>query len=136
MVYPSHPTEQPRVPNGIFATTQWSVVVQAGDGQSPEAGFALERLCQTYWYPLYAYVRRRGYNPHEAQDLTQAFFERMLEKSFLRAVDRSKGKFRSFLIAAFFSIVGEPSTNAIRARASNRSHGRYFYRQKHVLPVS
>ncbi|HXJ61313.1 MAG TPA: sigma-70 family RNA polymerase sigma factor [Verrucomicrobiae bacterium] len=84
----------------VFATTEWSVVLHAADGESTQADQALERLCRTYWYPLYAYVRRRGYNPHEAQDLTQAFFERMLEKSFLRAVDRSKGKFRSFLIAA------------------------------------
>src|SRR5262249_28574217 len=84
----------------VFTTTEWSVVLHAADGASAQADQALERLCRTYWYPLYAYVRRRGYNPHEAQDLTQAFFERMLEKSFLRAVDRSKGTFRSFLIAA------------------------------------
>src|SRR5258706_2262080 len=83
-----------------FTTTHWSVVVTAGASASPDADKALDRLCHVYWRPLYAFVRRRGYAAHDAQDLTQEFFARLLEKDFLRAVDRSKGKFRSFLLAA------------------------------------
>ena len=84
----------------IFVTTHWSVVLSAKLEPSVEADAALERLCRTYWWPLYAFVRRRGYEAHDAQDLTQEFFARLLAKDFLRAVDRSKGKFRSFLLAA------------------------------------
>jgi RNA polymerase sigma-70 factor (ECF subfamily) len=75
------------------------VILAAG---SAEAGAqaALEKLCRTYWYPLYAFVRRRGYESHEAQDLTQEFFARLLERNSLQSVDRSKGKFRSFLLGA------------------------------------
>ena len=83
-----------------FVTTHWSVVQAAKQDPSAEADAALERLCRTYWWPLYAFVRRRGYEAHDAQDLTQEFFARLLAKDFLRAVDRSKGKFRSFLLAA------------------------------------
>jgi RNA polymerase sigma-70 factor (ECF subfamily) len=75
-------------------------VLAAGQGATEAADAALERLCRAYWWPLYAFVRRRGYEPHDAQDLTQEFFARLLAKDFLRAVDRSKGKFRSFLLAA------------------------------------
>ena len=84
----------------MFVTTHWSVVLAAKQEPSAEADAALERLCRTYWWPLYAFVRRRGYEVHDAQDLTQEFFARLLAKDFLRAVDRSKGKFRSFLLAA------------------------------------
>src|SRR5215207_5060790 len=83
-----------------FVTTHWSVVLTAGQAASSEVDVALERLCRTYWWPLYAFVRRRGHEPHDAQDLTQEFFARLLEKDFLRAVDPGKGKFRSFLLAA------------------------------------
>ncbi len=83
-----------------FAATRWTVVLAAGRGQSPQAEQALEQLCQTYWYPLYAYVRRRGYEAHEAEDLTQGFFARLLAKKDLAGVDRTKGKFRSFLLAS------------------------------------
>jgi DNA-directed RNA polymerase specialized sigma24 family protein len=83
-----------------FATTHWSVVLAAQAAQTPLATEALEKLCRTYWYPLYAYVRRRGYSPEDAQDLTQEFFARLLEKNFLVQVDPGKGKFRSFLLAA------------------------------------
>ncbi len=83
---------------GLFATTHWSVVLAAGDPESPIAGAALEQLCRTYWYPLYAYVRRRGYSADDAQDLTQAFFVHLLSKDFLRGVGPEKGRFRSFLL--------------------------------------
>ncbi len=72
----------------------------AGDSQSPEATAALERLCQTYWYPLYAFVRRKGYGHEDACDLTQAFFARFLEKRYLKSVDASLGKFRTFLLTS------------------------------------
>ena len=95
--------EQPSgatAPAGVFATTHWSVVVRAGDSQSPGAASALERLCRTYWYPLYVFVRRKGYQHDDANDLTQAFFERFLEKRYLRSVDSSRGKFRTFLLTS------------------------------------
>lgn len=85
---------------GLFATTHWSVVLIAGQGDSREARQALETLCRTYWYPLYAYVRHRGHSPEDSQDLTQEFFQRLLQRNFLAQVDPSKGKFRSFLLAA------------------------------------
>ena len=83
-----------------FTATHWSVVLAAGEPGSSECRAALDTLCRTYWHPLYAYIRRRGHQPHDTQDLTQAFFARLLEKDYLRSVDRSKGKFRSFLLAA------------------------------------
>jgi len=82
-----------------FTTTHWSVVLHAHEGAA-NRDTALESLCHTYWYPLYAFVRRRGYEPHDAQDLTQEFFARLIGKDYLAAVDRNKGKFRSFLLAA------------------------------------
>jgi RNA polymerase sigma-70 factor (ECF subfamily) len=85
---------------GVFATTHWSVVVRAGDSQSPEAAAAMERLCQTYWYPLYAFVRRKGHRHEDASDLTQAFFARFLEKDYLKSVDSNLGKFRTFLLTS------------------------------------
>lgn len=81
-----------------FLTTHWTVVLQAGDDSSPDAAQALERLCQTYWYPLYVVVRRRGYSPEDAQDLTQEFFARFLEHKYMALADRSRGKFRTFLL--------------------------------------
>jgi RNA polymerase sigma-70 factor (ECF subfamily) len=83
-----------------FAITQWTLIQRAGDANSAEALRALEALCRAYWTPLYAYIRRRGYDKHEAEDLTQGFFERLLDKNYLAAVDRRKGKFRSFLLAS------------------------------------
>jgi DNA-directed RNA polymerase specialized sigma24 family protein len=83
-----------------FATTNWSMVIAAGDLSSPQSRQALATLCQGYWYPLYAYVRRQGHSGEQALDLTQEFFLRFLEKDFLRSVDRGKGRFRSFLLAA------------------------------------
>ena len=83
-----------------FTTTHWTVVLAAREKSSEKAGAAMERLCRAYWRPLYTFVRRRGYETNDAQDLTQEFFARLLEKDFLDAVDRGKGKFRSFLLAA------------------------------------
>lgn len=83
-----------------FTTTHWSVVLGARRQDSQAAAQALEKLCRTYWYPLYVYLRRQGYGPHDAQDLTQGFLARFLEKGYLQDVDRTKGKFRSFLLAS------------------------------------
>lgn len=83
-----------------FAATSWTNVLAAQQSGSAEAEAALEKLCATYWYPLYAYLRRKGSDPHQAQDLTQEFFYRLIKKNYLGAVDRSRGKFRSFLLAA------------------------------------
>jgi hypothetical protein len=79
---------------GIFATTNWSIVVTAGDAKSSESVTALEQLCRTYWYPLYAHVRRRGQDHHSAEDLTQEFFARLLDHQWLKAVAPEKGRFR------------------------------------------
>jgi RNA polymerase sigma-70 factor (ECF subfamily) len=83
-----------------FATTHWSVVLAAGQRGSAESAEALARLCQTYWFPLYAYVRRRGHDADAAQDLTQEFLARLLEKNYVAQADRERGKFRSFLLAS------------------------------------
>src|SRR5262245_43588435 len=83
-----------------FAPTSWTDVMAAQRGGSPEAAAALEKLCRAYWYPLYAYIRRKGYEPYKAQDLNQEFFYRLLKENYLGAVDRRRGKFRSFLLAA------------------------------------
>ena len=85
---------------GQFRSTHWSVVLAAGDSQSPQTSQALEKLCLAYWYPLYAFVRRQGWNAHDSQDLTQAFFAYLLEKHAFGKADPSKGRFRSFLLAS------------------------------------
>jgi RNA polymerase sigma-70 factor (ECF subfamily) len=84
----------------VFPATQWTVVLAAGGTPSPESAAALERLCGAYWYPLYAFVRRSGYAPADAEDLTQEFFARLLEHNWVAHVDRHKGRFRSFLLMA------------------------------------
>jgi RNA polymerase sigma factor (sigma-70 family) len=81
-----------------FQTTHWSVVLRVSDGQSLDAAQALEELCRTYWYPLYAFVRRRGCTHEEAQDLTQAFFAKLLEKNQISLADPERGRFRTFLL--------------------------------------
>src|SRR5216110_3687771 len=83
-----------------FTTTQWSVVLTA-QGQSPAADEALEKLCRLYWWPLYGFVRRRGYSPEEAQDLTQGFFAMLLERRDLDTVRQEKGRLRSYLLVSF-----------------------------------
>lgn len=81
-----------------FCTTHWSVVLRAGDPQDPEAHASLAHLCQTYWFPLYACVRRHGHPPADAQDLTQAFFAKLLEKEQIALADPARGRFRTFLL--------------------------------------
>jgi len=92
----SSPSEQ----GGWFTTTHWSIVLTARDPDCPQAANALEKLCRSYWYPLYAFVRRQGHDESSAKDLTQGFFARLLEKNYLAQVDQDRGKFRSFLLAS------------------------------------
>ncbi len=83
-----------------FATTHWSIVLAAAHDSRPDAQAALATLCETYWYPLYAYVRRLGYQAEDARDLVQGFFAVLLEKRYVKAADRERGRFRSFLLTA------------------------------------
>jgi RNA polymerase sigma factor (sigma-70 family) len=85
----------------VFATTHWSMVLAAGRSDTPKAQASLEKLCQTYWLPLYAFVRRRGYSEADAEDLTQEFFARLLEGNWLGRADQQRGRFRSFLLTSF-----------------------------------
>src|SRR5262245_66666381 len=95
-------SDGPSIPYGAadFATTQWSLVLRAGDRANADANAALAWLCERYWFPLYAYVRRKGRDVHEAQDLTQEFFTRLLEKNALAVAAPERGRFRSFLLVA------------------------------------
>lgn len=91
---------RPSAPSPQFLTTRWSVVLAARGDSATRSREALETLCQSYWYPLYAYARRAGQAPHDAEDLTQEFFARLLEKEWLLAAAPEKGRFRTFLLVA------------------------------------
>jgi|SRR5665213_413385 len=103
-----------------FALTHWSVVSAAGNCDTTHSRAALEQLCQAYWYPLYAYVRRRGHSPEDAEDLTQEFFARLLENKWVGRADRQKGRFRSFLLSAMNHFLRDEWD---RARAQKRGGG-------------
>src|SRR5438128_8805027 len=103
-----------------FVTTHWSVVLTA-QGSSPEAEAALEKLCHTYWWPLYGFVRRNGYTPEEAQDLTQAFFARLLERRDLETVSQERGRLRSYLLASIRNFLSKARD---RELAVKRGEGR------------
>jgi RNA polymerase sigma factor (sigma-70 family) len=107
-----------------FGTTHWSVVLTAGRSDTPRAQAALEKLCQTYWRPLYAYVRRRGHTPEDAADLTQEFFRRLLERNAVAGVQPEKGRFRSFLLAAINHFLSDEWD---KARAQKRGAGRVIH---------
>lgn len=104
-----------------FVATHWSVVLAAGHSDSAHALGALEALCRTYWFPIYAFVRRQGHRPHDAQDLTQEFFARLLEKHTLGKVTREGGKFRSFLLGAMNHFLVDEWR---KARAGKRGGGK------------
>lgn len=104
----------------LFLTTRWSTVLKAVDRTAPGSADALEALCQIYWYPLYAFVRRWGYSPHDAQDLTQEFFARLLAKDYLQPVRKEKGRFRTFLIVALKRFL---ANDWDRAKAQKRGGG-------------
>jgi RNA polymerase sigma factor (sigma-70 family) len=103
-----------------FTTTHWSVVLSAREHNSPQAAAALEKLCRTYWYPLYAYVRRQGHDEPSAKDLTQEFFVRLLHKNRLDHVQREKGRFRSFLLASVKNFLSDEWD---KGRAQKRGGG-------------
>lgn len=122
MSVPDYQQESSR-PQGAqyFATTHWSVVVAAKGTDSPAVREALEKLCRTYWYPIYAYLRRRGCGEHDAQDLTQGFFAQLLQRRSIQSVEREKGKFRSFLLASLNYFLADERD---RANAQKRGGGR------------
>ena len=90
----------PAAAGAYFKSTHWSLVRKACNLDSPTAVEALSQLCRDYWYPLYAFVRRRGYSPEDAQDLTQDFFARLVEKDFVQHADQARGRFRAFLLSS------------------------------------
>ena len=104
-----------------FTTTRWSIVLAAAHDSRPQAREALAALCETYWFPLYYYVRRRGYRADETQDLTQAFFATLLEKEYLDRADPGRGRFRSFLLASLNHFLANEWD---RARAQKRGGGK------------
>lgn len=104
-----------------FATTQWSLVIAAGHPIGEQSDDALERLCEAYWSPLYTYARRRTRDEHEAQDLTQAFFERLLEKRYLAVADKRRGRFRAFLITTFKHFLSKEWEKANAAKRGGKA---------------
>ena len=102
---PNAPT--PRSPAGRFMTTHWSVVLAAKSATSPRRTEALSSLCETYWFPLYAFLRRNGHDTAQAEDFAQAFFAQLLDKDYLRHVEPEKGKFRTFLLTALKHFVSK-----------------------------
>jgi DNA-directed RNA polymerase specialized sigma24 family protein len=104
----------------LFATTHWSVVLATANEDSPQAAAALEQLCRTYWYPLYAYIRRRGYGHEDAQDFTQGFLLQLLQRRALKRVERDRGRFRSFLLAGLNYYLADQHD---RATAQKRGGG-------------
>lgn len=113
----------PENPSPVFATTRWTLVLAAGDDVSPQGREALEQLCRGYWFPLYAYVRRRGHDADAAQDLVQGFFTRLLERNDLAGLTREGGKFRSFLLTALNHFLANEHE---RTQARKRGGGREF----------
>jgi RNA polymerase sigma-70 factor (ECF subfamily) len=95
-----HSSQPSTAPGDIFATTHWTVVLAAGRRHTPQSDGALEELCRTYWFPLYAYVCRRGHTKEDAEDLTQAFFARFFAKNYLAGLSAERGRFRAFLLAS------------------------------------
>jgi DNA-directed RNA polymerase specialized sigma24 family protein len=107
-----------------FNTTHWSEVLLAGQSKAPQSDAALEKLCRTYWYPLYAYVRRQGHSAHDAQDLTQEFFARLLEKKYLNLADQARGQFRSFLLKSLHHFL---VNDWVRGQALKRGGGQKVF---------
>jgi RNA polymerase sigma factor (sigma-70 family) len=95
-----HSNPSSTVPGDVFATTHWTVVLAAGRRSTPQSDRALEELCRAYWFPLYAYVRRRGHTKEDAEDLTQAFFAAFLKRNYLEKLSAERGRFRAFLLAS------------------------------------
>ncbi|MBN2162416.1 MAG: sigma-70 family RNA polymerase sigma factor [Pontiellaceae bacterium] len=107
----------------IFVTTRWTVVLNAAGDSSLQAARAMEEICRIYWFPLYAYIRRRGHSPEDAEDLTQEFFRQLLEKQWIAEADRNKGKLRAFLITALKHFMAKEWR---KASAKKRGSGRHM----------
>ena len=116
----SHDPARENPPAAHFATTHWSVVLAAGRTGQAAAAAALERLCHEYWFPVYAFIRRKGHDAHQAEDLTQGFFARLLEKNWLESADPDRGRFRSFVLMAVSRFLANEHD---RARALKRGGG-------------
>ncbi len=116
-------TEEPdrsRSHAGRFHSTHWENVLAARDADDPRTGAALAELCRTYWYPLYAFARRKGSTPEQAEDLTQGFFSDGLARGFLQSVDPARGRFRTFLLAAFENYLGHERAREKRVKRGGR----------------
>lgn len=114
---PNQPDSRARDEPGAFATTDWSVVLAASrQPDSAQAAEALDKLCRMYWYPLYAYLRRRGLTEHDAQDATQGFLTQLLERNSLMSISRERGKFRSFLLASLNFFVADERDKSSAAK--------------------
>jgi len=110
--------QQQRPTQARFATTQWSVVLAAGDQAGSHCAEALQTLCQTYWFPLYAYARQHGHQAQDAEDLTQTFLAKLIERNLAQVADRGRGRFRSFLLTSFKHFMADQ-----RDRARTRKRG-------------
>jgi RNA polymerase sigma-70 factor (ECF subfamily) len=129
--------------DGQFPDTQWSMVLRAGGPSTPKAQHALDTLCTAYWYPIYAFIRRKGKDPTEALDLTQEYFQRLLEKGTLAAAAPGKGRFRAFLVAdCSHFLIDEFRHNSARVRNpgtpllsidARSAEGRYLNEPAHAL---
>jgi RNA polymerase sigma factor (sigma-70 family) len=108
---------------GHFNTTHWSVVLLAGQSDDTHGEAALEELCRNYWFPLYAYVRRKGHSPHDAQDLTQDFFARLLDKNYISLARQERGRFRTFLLKSLNHFL---VNDWVRRTTQKRGGGRSF----------
>jgi len=104
------------LPGRRFATTRWTLVVAAGDTDEPSSRAAVAALCEAYWWPLYAFMRRSGRSSDDARDLTQAFFARIIEKRYFKHADRERGRFRSFLLAAAKNFLTNEHDRAVAAK--------------------
>ncbi len=116
--------------NGQFATTRWSMVLLAGQAVSPESAAALERLCRAYWEPVYAFARRKGWSEEDAKDLTQQFFSHLLARNSFCGLDPARGKFRSFLLAAFTHFM---ANEYARINAQKRGGGQPIFSLEEVF---
>ncbi|HWB58317.1 MAG TPA: sigma-70 family RNA polymerase sigma factor [Chthoniobacteraceae bacterium] len=115
------PSESPEAnAQPLFVTTRWSVVLRAGRSDTTRAQAALAELCQAYWYPLYAYARRHGFDPHDAEDATQGFFEKLLKLRSLAGVEQAKGRFRAFMLASMKNYLADERDHA-SAQKRNRA---------------
>jgi RNA polymerase sigma-70 factor (ECF subfamily) len=118
------PDPQSGAGHAWFVTTHWSIVLEAKGDDSTRANEALEKLCQIYWRPVYAFIRRSGHNPADAQDLTQEFFFRLLSKDYLRHLQDQRGKFRSFLLTFVKHFLSDERE---RALAQKRGGGQALF---------